>query len=518
MKRRKLYIVMIALAVIVTAGTSILAFMILSDQNEANHTNIEQTNMSPALENEEETSPIETPEPTYPEEDCQPDEYPQLEEPLPERVLPELSEGLIRWHIYPTWNFDQVFNFSEGMAGVEYFEIPGIWDSLHTLGYMNRYGEIIIPIDHVHEAFHYGYMGAPPFIDGRLALMCQNRGGVGVYSIEGNLIVPFNFHGGWAFSHGLLAVHRSYPTELGLSYNRAGFIDREGNVVIPFEFDEAMPFSEGRAAVKRDGYWGFIDTAGEVVIPFIIQPAYDDGHGWPIIPRFSNGLVAVSTGERGTNEYGEWVDNVHWGFMDREGNMAIPFQFTDVRNFSNGLASVGIGYESIWGNRTVWGKIDIVGNIILPFEYVALHPYIGGAIYALCMASTSRLYDGNGNIIIPSGRYGDIHLINEERVAVRTIGSWNDTVWGFVDIQGNEIIPPQFDAVEQFTQGFAPVRMGGWETTHDGNRVDNSRWGLIDLEGNIVVPIEFDEVRNFSEGLAWVRFEGYWGLIKIVEE
>jgi len=490
-------------------GAGIFINMSISGQGETIH--IYETPEPPTPESDSEEIPIEeTPEPAHPEYE----EYQDEEESFTERILPELSEGPIRWHIYPTWDFDQVFNFNEGMAGVEYFEVPGIWDSMHTLGYINRYGEILIPIDHVHEAFHYGYSGAPPFVDGRLALMCQNRGGVGVFDTEGSLVVPFYYRGGWAFSHELLVV---------LRYDRWGFIDRYGNEVIPLKFEDAGRFSEGLAPVMQDGNWGFINTSGEVVISFIIQQAYEEIFGDQITPRFSDGLTAVSTGEREENERGEWVNNIRWGFMDRDGNMAIPFQFTNVRDFSNGLASVSLGgwgveEHEVWGTQQRWGKIDIAGNVILPFEYTAIHPYVGGALLARGMDSSLRLYDGNGNIIIPPDRYDDIMFFSEGRAPVRSIGGWDDTAWGVIDIQGNEIVPPVFDAVEPFTQGFAPVRMGGWETTPDGSHVNNARWGFIDLEGDIVVPIKFDEVRNFSEGLAWVKFEGYWGLIEIVDE
>jgi len=475
---------------------------------------------SPLYENGaiEEIIPYENQEPDYPEDNLYTPEY---NDDDPAQTLPELTVGPIRWHVYPTWAFDQVFNFREGMAGVEYFELPGYWHSTHILGYMNNRGEIVIPVEHTHDPFHYFYLGAPPFTEGRVAIMCNNRGGIGVFDIEGNLVVPFYYHGGWAFSEGLMAVQLGgweLINDEWMDTSRWGFIDRYGSIVIPLEFENATNFSEGLAAVMRYGYWGFIDTSGELVIPFVIQQAFDDGHGFPIIPRFSNGLVAVSTGEQGANEYGEWVNTIRWGFMDSAGNMAIPFQFTEARDFSNGLATVGIEYEEEWGFRTRFGKIDIEGNIVLPFEYASIWSYLGGAIYALPIEGEHRVYDRNGNYIVPPGRFGDISRFYEGLAAVRTTGPWQDASWGFIDIYGNEVIPLMFSDAGDFSQGFERVRMGGWETAPDGSRVDNSRWGFVDRVGNIVVPIEFDEVRDFSEGLAWVRVGYYWGLLQIVDD
>jgi len=461
-------------------------------------------------------APEYTPEPAYTEYAPYLSKYYNGDAPI--QTLPELTLGPIRWHVYPTWAFDQVFNFREGMAGVEYFERPGEWDSMHTLGYMNNLGEIVIPVEYDHYPAIYTYLGAPPFSEGRVAIFCRNHGGIGIFDTDGNLVVPFYYQWGWAFSDGLMAVNRSgWDETTGRSWSEWGFIDRYGTVVIPLEFDYVTDFSEGLATVMRYGYWGFINTSGEVVIPFTIQQAFEDNFGLPLIPRFSDGLVAVSTGERGTNEYGERVNTIRWGFMDREGNMAIPFQFTDVFDFSNGLATVGIEHEGRWGSRTIWGKIDVAGNVVLPFEYDWIWPYLGDAIFARHEEGDYRVYDGNGNYIIPPGMYGSIESLSEGLAAIRTPGYWEDSSRGFIDIHGNEVIPLIFDYAGHFSQGFARVRMGDWETTPDGSRVDNSRWGFIDREGNIVAPIEFNELRDFSEGLAWVRVGNYWGLLKIVE-
>jgi len=85
---------------------------------------------------------------------------------------------------------------------------------------------------------------------------------------------------------------------------------------------------------------------------------------------------------------------------------------------------------------------------------------------------------------------------------------------GVFDKQGNLVISSYFadawmvskvelwfDIVRDFQEGFADVGFGYW-------------WagGFVDIEGNVVVPIEFDEVRNFSEGLVWVRRGSFGGL------
>jgi len=78
--------------------------------------------------------------------------------------------------------------------------------------------------------------------------------------------------------------------------------------------------------------------------------------------------------------------------------------------------------------------------------------------------------------------------------------------WGFIDKTGEVVIEPKYTGVEDFSEGFAAVKVGG---THfiDG------KWGFIDRTGKEVIPLQFEWVRSFSEGLAAVRVDGKTGYI-----
>jgi hypothetical protein len=91
---------------------------------------------------------------------------------------------------------------------------------------------------------------------------------------------------------------------------------------------------------------GFIDRKGRWAIP----PRYDYPDPWLIleisrsIPRFSEGLAAVFQGGK-------------FGYVDRRGKIAIPFQFAEAGDFAEGLAPVAMGGERGYINRAgefVW--------------------------------------------------------------------------------------------------------------------------------------------------------------------
>ena len=92
--------------------------------------------------------------------------------------------------------------------------------------------------------------------------------------------------------------------------------------------DLDIGFHDGLAAVMRedrngDVKWGFIDKKGNVVIPFVYEGA----------GAFSEGLAAVRREDRN----GDWKS----GFIDKKGNEVIPFVYNEAYVFSEGLALVG---------------------------------------------------------------------------------------------------------------------------------------------------------------------------------
>lgn len=71
---------------------------------------------------------------------------------------------------------------------------------------------------------------------------------------------------------------------------------------------------------------------------------------------------------------------------------------------------------------------------------------------------------------------------------------------GYIDKQGQMVIPPRFDLVKTFSEGLAPVAV-------------RANWGYIDQSGEFVIAPRFSMARNFSEGLAAVLLKGRYGFI-----
>ncbi len=137
-------------------------------------------------------------------------------------------------------------------------------------------------------------------------------------------------------------------------------------MIIEPRFELAGRFANGMAAVKvnknGDGRWGFIDKSGEFVIPpqFNQADAFVDGLAAVQLNPNLNSLSLQPTSLSGSDRGGAW------GFINREGLMAIAPQFQELGHFSEGLAAVRSGtkwgYIDETGNWTVPAKFDVAGN------------------------------------------------------------------------------------------------------------------------------------------------------------
>lgn len=69
--------------------------------------------------------------------------------------------------------------------------------------------------------------------------------------------------------------------------------------------------------------------------------------------------------------------------------------------------------------------------------------------------------------------------------------------WGYIDVEGNEVIPCQFDG---------EIRGGHGHGFFDGLAVviRDERYGYIDKKGNVIVDINYREAGDFSDGIACV--------------
>lgn len=278
------------------------------------------------------------------------------------------------------------------------------------VGYINPKGKVVIePIYARGTTFSKG----KAFVvrDGE-AIECINTTGKVLFSLEG-IEWAYNYH------EGLAAVTDGHVL--------IGFIDERGQLVIEPEYNKVGNFSEGLAFVTSEDVAGYIDKKGVLLFSTRPDKSYDFYEG-----------VAINN-----------VDGAAYGFIDKKGNITIPFQFDFARDFKEDLACVKTGGK--------YGFVDKKGEYVInpQFEYASSF--------------------SNG---LASVRQGNR--------------------FGYVNKKGKMVVDPMFLAARDFVGEYAFVKNS------------DEKYGLINRKGDFIIKPQFSDAKNPSDiyGIRSGQFTG----------
>jgi hypothetical protein len=304
-------------------------------------------------------------------------------------------------------------------------------------------------------------------------------------------------------------------------------MDTSGRVVIPAKFSRVRNYSEGLAAVEVNQKWGYINKTGR----FVIRPRFDsvmDFHeGLAVMgSRHKNALAhgMAAAGRLIKGDYKGYMDTIRqgpydwtWGCIDKSGNIVIPPAFTELHDFSDGLAEATV----MRGERRFCTFVDSTGAQAFLSTFDRTYPFRDG----LALVERGGYWgyiDKAGSFVVPL-HYTEAYPFNEGLAAVMV-----DDKWGFIDTTGRTRIEPRFDDGGYFHEGLCPVvvnyKTGFIDTSgrivirpqffhvgpgfHYGlepasiNDHWRDKWGFIDRDGKFVIPPNFFKVGFFTDGLA----------------
>lgn len=219
--------------------------------------------------------------------------------------------------------------------------------------------------------------------------------------------------------------------------------------------------------IYEDSYYqtlryGYIDKQGNMAI----EPRFKNALS------FSEGLAAVK------------IDG-KWGYISQSGKIVIEPRFESAYSFSEGLAKVAIDYN--------YGFIDTTGRIVVEPKFDYASDFSEG-LASVGIDSNYGYIDKTGQMIIKSQyRYSGEFSQGLAYVEI-------DAKYGYIDTTGRIVIEPQFDYAKKFSEGLATVEV-------------DDKYGYIDKTGRIVIEPKFDYAGNFSEGLAYVVINDKYGYI-----
>lgn len=235
-----------------------------------------------------------------------------------------------RGHIVCPPTFDSIGIFSEGLCKAKSGDTVGYIDQNFKFAFAHDFGESF--------SFHEGLVIA---YNEHCEYCYLDRAGAVV--LEDNFVLA-------DCSQGMICFQESADS-------RCGFKDKTGIWKIQPQFEIANSFAEGLAEfkVRRRGHYisGFIDLDGQIVI----APTKYESTG----TRFSESLAVVWSRVEGADKA---------GFINRNGELAIPCIYNNAYGFADGLAAVKCGDK--------FGFIDKLGSLAIPARFDIVEPFNHG--------------------------------------------------------------------------------------------------------------------------------------------
>ena len=394
-------------------------------------------------------------------------------------------------------------------------------------------------------------------------IVVRKNGLCGYADLDGNIVIPPQFENAEPFKNGVAVVNNyagddGHPSLIGRDGSKIADLDctvakpcgsmlsistynwdnipsvlafglaaPDGTVVVPPQYDSLFPLTDTLFRVQSaDSLWGVIDASGKVILPpeyesvsynetvglLHAEKSFPDPDATPAVPPEDDSLAFAQ----------DWLDtweNTKAGFLDLDGNPVIPLEYDTVVFGEEGPA--------IAVKDGKYGGLDRNGNTVIPFEYEWLGCQSEG-LFAYMENGLCGYMDENRVTVIPP-KYENARVFSEDGLARVT----KDGLWGFINREGNEVIPCEWPESVAFSHGLAfagdgtktvcfgtsgevlfelpPVQIV--ETSENGLTVyyqihtdaDGQRiweYGLVDRAGNEILPLAYHDITLWQNG--WI--------------
>ena len=256
-------------------------------------------------------------------------------------------------------------------------------------------------------------------------------------------------------------------------------------------------FCYGQSVLKQDNKYGIQDEAGNIIVPVeyeyiskhknlffatdhLQRKGVFDGTGKEIIKFDKYDLLEIASG----NKCIKAEKDGKCGYFDKQGNLIIPIKFDYCYAITNRAIEVKLGDAEGW--------YDFEGKSLVPISM----GYTNAGLYR----PNSRY------IIIGRGIYKGIYDINKQKEILAAdkyieidfdkylnqyIVTNIDTIKGFVDTLGQEILKPTYDEIKRFNKkgNFCAVKQNGLV-------------GVINRTGHEIITPKYSDIKCNEDTLS----------------
>lgn len=297
---------------------------------------------------------------------------------------------------------------------------------------------------------------------------------IGYIDTTGHFVIPFGtYYDGSDFMNGIAFVHdENYDT---FAITTDGTVAFEGDPEL-----EYYSFSNDRAVVYDydSNQYGYVDKKGNLVIPFTLDDAFD----------FQGNLALFE-------------ENGKYGVIDNTGKIIVKTVFQDAEIIDNTYILL---FDGIY-TRIVDEKLNPVGKFLgnhVSFTYGHVLAEYGDGDYVIrdfsgreVMRSLELNYLGD-NLMFEDGQLWDFSKVKASANPSMKFNLYADYSYQFMDNTGKVVYDlKDYDNVNPFSEGLAVVEKDG-------------KFGYINTDGVLAIPMRFDSAASFEGGKASVTMSG----------
>jgi len=302
------------------------------------------------------------------------------------------------------------------------FEACGV-----TCGILDSIGRVVIPFSHnflvpletfgndEDDDFHY------------LAKFNIKQQHIGVIDMAGQEVLPMVYDNLYTkICYGNLIVGKE---------SKYGIINMKGEEIIPIQYDKTAfdGFSKALAFGKKIGetdgeeqyQYGFWDLEGHQLSDMVFSDVEANIFGYILqIDGKTYYTNTMSFNEGFTPFYYEDEESIveespSFGYLDRQGRVAIKPQFSSAEPFSDGLAGVGLPNDD--GDGELYGYIDTSGKMVVPAIYSAVSPFVAGLGVVTTTDGEVIVIDKQGNRIMEVPGYDAEIIVDDNGMGLTLI-------------------------------------------------------------------------------------------------
>lgn len=292
--------------------------------------------------------------------------------------------------------------------------------------------------------------------------MVEKGNKYGFINKNGRFVIPIIYDDAEAFYNNYSVVKKN---------NKYGIINNKGDLIADTIYEYASNFYDGMAVVAIDGLYGYINTKGELVIPFQFDNAYDFNEDRAIIEK-----------------------NGKFGYINKKGMFITKVNFDWCGQFVNGIAKVK--------KDNKFALINYKGNLLTQFIY----DYIGEM-------------HCNRILIIKKDKFGYLDKSGMEIIeakydaqpSTKLISNFSDYCYAIIDFNSYYNV---IDSTSKklFLNKYKEIRNPGYIISNNDSQIvfpvkKNDKWGYVDINGNVILPFIYFDAYPFKYELAKVKIK-----------